>query len=352
MGNILIINLGSVSSKIAVFDNETSLFEKTIEHKAQDLACFDKILDQKEFRRTLIEQAVADAGYKMETFAAVCSRGGTLKPIQSGTYLIDEDVVADAVNPEIGGRHASTLGVVIASEIAKEYGIPAYFLDPVSTDEMTEEAHYTGYKGMYRQSMFHALNQKARGREVAQKLGKPYESLNLIGVHMGGGVDVSGHFQGRVIDTYDVRNDGCFSMDRCGNIPTTDVIDMCYSGLTKAEVKKKIFSEGGVFSYLGTKDFKEVESRVKNGDKEAEMVFRAMAYQHVKDIGTMAAALKFKVDAIFFTGGIAHSELFCNAMKEYIGDFAPVFVIPGENEMLSMAQGVTRVFAGGEVKKY
>jgi len=350
--HILVINLGSTSSKIAVYDGDKELFVKNIAHAAGDLSKLQTAEEQKDFRKQMILREVSKAGYDLSAFTAVCSRGGTLKPVESGTYLIDENAVADAKNPEIGGRHPSCLGVLIAYELSRTYGIPAYFTDPVSTDEMIDEARLSGFKGMERLSMFHALNQKAAARNTAEMMGKPYESLNLIGVHMGGGVSVAAHLKGRVIDTYNVIDDGCFSMDRGGNLPTTDIIDLCYSGKSKSEVKTLLKSQSGVYSYLGTKDFIEVERRVKAGDTEAKQVFKAMAYQHIKCIGSMAAAMKFKVDAVFLTGGMANSAMMCDALKAYIDGFAPVYVLPGENEMESLAKGTLRVIHGESAKVY
>ena len=349
---LLIINLGSTSSKIAVYEDENELFVKTVDHDASSLADFKTNLDQLEFRKNIILKGVSEAGFQMAEIDAICSRGGTLKPVKSGTYKINRAAVKDASAPELGGRHASTIGVLIADSLSAQYGIPAYFVDPVSTDELIDEARYTGFKGMERISMFHALNQKSAARRAADILGRSYEELNLIGVHMGGGVSVAAHRKGQVIDTYNVRDDGCFSMDRGGNLPTTDIVNLCFTGLTKQEVKKLFGSQAGVFSYLGTRDFREVETRVKNGDEEAEKVFKAMVYQHVKCIGAMAATMKFVVDGIFLTAGIAYSRMMCDAIKEYVEHLAPVIEIPGENEMRSLAEGALRVLRGDKAKEY
>ncbi|MBR6267605.1 MAG: butyrate kinase, partial [Selenomonadaceae bacterium] len=299
-----------------------------------------------------ITKTIEEAGYVLADLDAICSRGGPLKPVESGVYLIDDEAIKDAADPEIGGRHPSALGVVIAGELSNKLNIPAYFVDPVSTDELVDEARYSGYKGIPRDGLFHALNQKSMARKVAVELGKPYEELNLIGIHMGGGVCVAAHRKGRVIDAYNVTEDGCFSMDRCGNLPTTDLLKLAYSGIPYDELKKKLTTQGGVYSYLGTKDFKEVERKVYAGDEEAIGVFNAMVFQHVKCIGAMAAIMKFEVDAIFLTGGIAHSKMMCSALKSYTDGFAKTFILPGENEMQSLADGVMRVAKGYKPKKY
>ncbi|MBQ9814108.1 MAG: butyrate kinase [Lachnospiraceae bacterium] len=348
----LIINLGSTSTKIAVFEDSSPVFETTISHDAEKMSEYKKIIDQLLFRKEAITEEIKKAGFKLSDFDAICSRGGPLKPVESGIYLIDDDAVKDAADPEIGGRHPAALGVVIAGQMSKELGIPAYFVDPVSTDELVDEARYSGYKGIIRDALFHALNQKSMARKVAGIIGKPYEELNLIGVHMGGGVCVAAHCKGRVIDAYNVTDDGCFSMDRCGNLPTTEVLKLAYSGVPYDELKKKLTTQGGVYSYLGTKDFREVERRVTDGDEEARGVFNAMVFQHVKCIGAMAAIMKFKVDGIFLTGGIAFSDMMCNALKSYIDSFATTYILPGENEMQSLADGVMRISNGEIPKKY
>lgn len=350
--NILIVNLGATSSKIAVYDDNKELFTKNIAHDNAELNQLASHEEQLAFRKRMILETLGAAGWEMESIAAVCSRGGPLKAVESGTYRIDGEVVKDAANPVIGGRHPAGLGVEIAWQLAQEYQIPAYFADPVSTDELIDEARLTGLKGMYRDSMFHALNQKSAARQTAALLGKRYEEVNLIGVHMGGGVSVAAHRKGRVIDNFNTVVEGCFSMDRPGSLPTTEVVELCFSGMGKQEIRKLLHTQAGVSSHLGTKDFREVEERVKAGDKEADRVFRAMVYQHAKCIGAMAAALHNEVDAVFLTGGIAHSAMMCDSIKEYVGKLAPVIELPGENEMKSLADCVVRVCDGEPVKVY
>lgn len=349
---ILVINPGSTSTKIAVFEDREELFSKNLQHDSAYLAQFKSNQDQLAFRTEVVQAEVKAAGYDLGAFSAVCSRGGPFKPVESGTYLIDEDVLKDASDPAVGGRHPSALGVQIAAAIGGKYGLPAYFSDPVSTDELIPEARFTGFAGMERESMFHALNQKSACRKAAEELGKPYEELNLIGVHMGGGVSVVAHRRGRAIDNYNVINEGSFSMDRGGSLPTFDVIDMCFSGMTKEEVSRTLKGKSGVFSYLGTKDFKSVEERAFDGDEQAKEVFDAMIYQHVKDIGAMAAVMDFDVDGVVLTGGIANSKRVCQAIESKVSRLAPVIVIPGENEMQSLADNAYRVLCGEPAKKY
>lgn len=349
---LLILNLGSTSTKIAIYDDNQELLATSISHEAGRLKQFKGLEQQLAYRKGCIDETLLLAGYPLSGFDAVCSRGGPLKPVESGTYRIDQEVLLDAKNPRVGGRHPACLGLVIANEISQKYGIPAYFADPVSTDELIDEARLTGLKGMTRTSLFHALNQKSAARRAAQLLGKDYTQVNLIGIHMGGGTSVAAHRRGRVIDNYNILDEGCFSMDRPGSLPTSDIIELCYSGVEKAQVMDLLSSRSGVYSYLGTKDFREVERRVREGDSLAVRVFEAMVYQHVKCVGSMAAALRFQVDGIFLTGGIAHSKMMCGRLKDYIERLGPVIELPGENEMQSLAECVYRVLSGEPVKIY
>ena len=351
MYNILVINPGATSTKISVFNDEQEVFKKTIEHAAADIAPFVHVIDQFKYRKELIKQALADAGYKITDFDAVCGRGGLLRHISSGTYEVNDNVLHDIYNPPYG-EHASNLGTVLAKAFADEAGVKAYFSDPVSVDEMTEVAHVSGFSGMQRESFFHALNQKSMARKAADKLGRKYEDLNLIVVHMGGGVSVAAHEKGRVIDVYNVKDEGSFSMDRPGSLPVNALVNYCFSGKTKAEIKKVLGGEAGVYSYLKTRDFRDVEDRAFSGDNKAKMVFDAMAYQHCKDIGAMAAVLKFDVDAIVLTGGMANSKRFCDAISDYVGKLAPIIILPGEEEMKSLAEGALRVLRGEKAKVY
>ena len=345
---ICVLNLGSTSSKVAIFEDNVEMYSETIRHDPQMLARTRRPVDQMEFRRNSILSAVHQAGYHFASFDAICSRAGVLRPIESGTYTIDYSVMADVLDPEVGGRGPHGLGILIANEISMKYDIPGYFCDPVSTDELKDIARITGFKGMERKSHFHALNQKAVARRCAEEIGKPYEELNLIGVHLGGGTSVVAHEKGKCIEIHNCTEEGAFSMDRCGNLPTSQVVNYCFSGTDKDEVRHKLGREGGVFSYLGTSDMREVEQRMKDGDKEAKEIYEAFAYQHSKCIGEMAAALRFDVDGIFITGGIAHRESMIDLIKGYVGKLAPIYVFPGEEEMKSLAEGALRVLNGEE----
>ncbi|MDO4542994.1 MAG: butyrate kinase [Clostridia bacterium] len=348
---ILVINPGATSTKIAVFEAERQIFKATIEHAASELAPFLRIVDQKDYRTALIRKTLSDNGFKLSDFSALSCRGGLLKHIPSGTYRVDENVLYDVYNNNYG-EHASNLGVIIGKELADEVGVEAFFVDPVSVDEMYDVARVSGLCGMERESYFHALNQKGAARKAAKQLQRAYEDLNLIVVHMGGGVSVAAHEGGRVVDVFNVLDEGSFSMNRGGSLPVQALINLCFSGKSKQEIKQLVRSEAGVYSYLKTHDFREVEARALANDKDAKLVFDALVYQHCKDIGAMAAVLKFKVDAIVFTGGMAHSKVFIDSMSEYVGKLAPIIVIAGETEMESLALGALRALLGEPIKEY
>ena len=343
---ILTLNLGSTSSKVAVFEDDVEKFSKTVRHDAKLLAETKLPADQLAFRKANIYEAIENEGYKFSDFDAVCSRGGLLKPVESGTYIVDDNAIRDAQDLNLGGRQPHGLGLVIADDIRREYGIPAYFCDPVSTDEFTEVARVSGLKGMERISRFHALNHKAVARKCAAAIGKPYEELNLIGIHLGGGTSVAAHEKGRCIEIHDCSEEGAFSMDRAGHLPTNQLVDYCFSGRSESDIKFSLKREAGVFSYLGTSDMIEVQKMIEEGNEEAALVFDAFAYQHSKCVGEMAAAMRFRVDGIFITGGIAYSKEMVEKIKYYISDLAPVYVFPGEEEMRSLAEGALRVLRG------
>ena len=348
---ILVINPGATSTKIAVYQDETEVFSASLSHAPEELSGFSRVVDQLPLRERLVRSALQNAGYTPASFDAVCSRGGLVRHIPSGTYAIDDQVIHDIYHPPFG-EHASSLGPLIAHSIATDAQIPAFLVDPVSVDELQPLARVTGLDGMERESFFHALNQKAVARKAALDLGKPYESLNLIVVHMGGGVSVAAHEKGRVVDVYNVKDEGSFSLDRAGGLPVNALVNLCYSGITKQDIKRKLSFEAGVFSYLGTHDFREVEKRMLEGDEKATLVYRAMAYQHAKDIGAMAAVLRYDVDAILFTGGIANSERFCAEIAGYVEKIAPIHRYPGEEEMRALALGALRVLRGEAAKSY
>ena len=244
------------------------------------------------------------------------------------------------------GEHPSNLGAYLARRIGDMVGIPAFFVDPVCVDEMTNVAHYTGFADFRRLSQFHALNQKSIGRKAAAALGRPYEQVNLIVCHLGGGVSVAAHHHGRVVDVFNVKDEGSMGMDRAGGLPVNQLIDYCYSGRSKDQVKKTLGRRAGMFSYLGTTDFRVICAKVTEGDPQFVEAYQALVYQLAKDIGAMAAVLRFHVDAIAYTGGMAYEQFFCDDITAYVGGLAPVLRFPGEEEMRSLAEGALRVLHG------
>lgn len=349
---ILTINPGATSTKIAIFNDEAEVWKKAIEHSQRDLEPFAHVIDQLDYRMELIDMALKEGGYSSAHFDAICGRGGLLRHIPSGTYKVTEKVLEDIKNPPYG-EHASNLGAPLSLKEAQKHGCQAYFVDPVSVDELTDIARVSGFKGMQRESFFHALNQKAVARKASAALGKPYEDLNLIVCHLGGGVSVAAHKHGLVVDNFNVKDEGAFGMDRGGSLPVNAVINLCFSGKTKAEIKKLLGSEAGIYSYLGTRDFREVERRALSGeDDAAKMIFDAFAYQLCKDAGSMAAVMSFKVDAFVLTGGMANSKRLCDDISSRLSSLAPVLVFPGEEEMRALALGALRVLRGEPAKEY
>ena len=346
---ILTINPGSTSTKFAVYDNETEIFTKTIQHKDEELRKFTSILAQKEFRKNCILTEIESAGIQPDSLDAVSGRGGLLKPIESGTYPVSDAMLAD-LQTASAAIHASALGAIIAAEVASPLSIPAYVVDPVVVDEMDRNAKFTGMPGIERSSVFHALNQKAIARRVAEKLGKPYENARFVIAHLGGGITVGAHRYGRVIDVNDaLSGEGPFTPERSGGIPAVPLINMCFSGeYTREELLERINGRGGIRGYLGTNDVRAVQKMINDGDEFASLVLDSMAYQVSKEIGSMVAVLEGRVDAIVLTGGLAHSNRFTGAVKQRIDRLAPLYVFPGEDEMLALMGGALRVLRGEE----
>lgn len=342
---VLVINPGATSTKIAVFEESEQLYKLTIDHSAEELDRFDRVFDQADYRRDAILSAVTEAGYQLSDFDAVCGRGGLYRAIPSGTYAVSDAVMAD-VEAAPNGEHPSNLGAYIARRLADMVGIPSFFVDPVCVDEMTEIAHYTGFAPFRRVCMFHALNHKSIARKAAAQLGKAYEDVNLIVCHLGGGVSVGAHEKGRVVDVFNVKDEGAMGLDRAGGVPTNQLINYCFSGVTKDEAKKVLGRRAGMFSYLDTTDFRIICANVVAGDPASVEAYKALVYQLAKDIGAMAAVLKFDVDGIVFTGGMAYEGFFCDDLTEYVGKIAPVIRLPGEEEMRALAEGALRVLHG------
>jgi butyrate kinase len=348
----LVINPGSTSTKIGVFDHERSIFEKTIRHDSERINSFENIIDQYEFRKNTILESLDHEGINISKLSAVVGRGGLLRPIEGGTYAVNEAMLQD-LRIGFSGQHASNLGGIIAYEIASGLNIPSYIVDPVVVDELDDVARISGVAQIERKSIFHALNQKAVARRVAKELGKRYEDLNLIVTHMGGGITVGAHKLGRVVDVNNgLHGDGPFSPERAGTVPAGDLVSLCFSGQFYVdEVMKKLVGQGGLVGYLGTNDAVKVEQMIANGDRNAELVYDAMAYQVAKEIGSASAVLSGKVDAIILTGGLAYGKGFVHAITERVKWIADVIVQPGENELQALNEGALRVLKGEESSK-
>lgn len=348
----LVINPGSTSTKIGIFEDETLLFDETLRHSTEEIARYDSIIDQKDFRRDIILDFLESKDFDVNSLDVVVGRGGMLKPIPGGTYAVNDALVRDL---EIGvsGQHASNLGGILAKEIADSIGKPSYIVDPVVVDELCDEARISGVPELPRISIFHALNQKAVAKRYAAESGKDYNALNLIVVHMGGGVSVGAHVQGKVVDVFNALDgDGAFSPERAGGVPSGALIKMCFSGkYTEKEVYKKIVGNGGFNAYLGTNDMRDVEKMASEGNEEAIKLREAFIQQVAKDIGSMACVLNGKVDQIIATGGIAYDKGVIAGLKEKCEWMAPFTVYPGEDELLALAQGAIRVLNGEEAAK-
>ncbi|MDF2571027.1 MAG: Butyrate kinase [Sporomusa sp.] len=349
---ILAINPGSTSTKVAVYDNEILLFEQVVRYSNEDLAPFESVIAQYEFRKNGILEMLADKGVALESLDAVVGRGGLLKPISGGTYAVNATML-EALRLAERGEHASNLGGVIAKEIGDKLHIPSYIVDPVVVDELADIARVSGIPGYDRLSTFHALNQKAVARRISKELGKSYDKANLIIAHMGGGITVGAHQGGRVIEVNDgLYGEGPFSPERAGSVPTGHMLDLCFSGEhTSNEVKKIIAGKGGLVAYLGTNDGREVVKRIEAGDAKAKLVYEAMAYQIAKEIAADAAVLFGKVDAIVLTGGLAYDKLLVQLITERVRFIAEVKVVPGEHEMIALTEGALRVLRGEETAK-
>ena len=350
---LLIINPGSTSTKIAVFQDKECVFKTNIKHSAEEIAPFEHIADQYHFRKEVILNTLKEAGMELNDLSMVVGRGGLLKPLTSGIYEVNEAMKRDLVNSPVG-EHACNLGGLIADDIANSVGVKAYIADPVIVDEMEDVARFSGHPAFPRMSVFHALNQKMIARQHAAAVGKRYEELNLIGIHLGGGISVAAHKKGRVVDVNNALNgDGPFTPERSGALPSGPLMNACFSGkYTKKEIDLMLKGQGGFVAYLGTNDAMEVENQVKAGNKEWELVYRAMAYQVAKEVGGLAAsAFSMDVDAIFVTGGMAYDKNFCKILESHLGKIAPVCVYPGEDEMMALTLNGLMVLNGETVAK-
>ncbi|MCL2564461.1 MAG: butyrate kinase [Defluviitaleaceae bacterium] len=346
---MLIINPGSTSTKIAVYENQAPLFEEKLAHSIEELAHFNKLADQLDFRREVLETALKGRNISFGELDGIVSRGGLTRPVESGIYEINELMVSELKTGKYG-EHASNLASMIAFELSKKYGLPCWIADPVVVDEMQDIARFSGIPQLQRKSIFHALNQKAVSRRVAGDMGKKYDECNFVVAHLGGGISVAAHKKGKCIDVNNaLGGEGPYSPERAGGVSAFGLIDMCFSGdYTKDDLKKLLVGKGGLTAYLGTNDGREIEAMIKNGDKNAEAVFNGMAYQVAKEIGAAATVLHGELDAIILTGGLAHNKDFVTFIENMVKYIGSVVVYPGEDELLALAESGYRVLSGQE----
>jgi butyrate kinase len=351
--NILVINPGAGSTRVAVFTDEKAILEENIRHSPEELLKFPRIIDQHEFRKEKILHLLESKKMNLKSLHAVVGRGGPFKPLTSGTYVVNKRLVQDIRSGNYQSEHPSLLGALLAKEIADVLKITAYFVDPVSVDEFWELSRFSGLKEIKRKALSHALNVRMVAKKTAVALKKPYGECSFIIVHLGTGITVAAHLRGKQVDSSNANEDGPFSPQRTGALPTIPLVKLCSrSGSKYDDLKKKLNREGGLLSYLGTDDIREIEKRIAQGDKDAEAVYDAMVYQIAKEVGAYAVVLKGEIDAVIITGGIAHSEKFVSQLKGWISFLCSEFYIyPGEGEMEALALGVLRVLRKEESAK-
>lgn len=350
---ILVINPGSTSTKVGVFEDEAPLCAETIAHAHTEIAQFQRIPDQYPFRRDAVLAVLQKYNVPVESLSAIVGRGGMLRPLPGGTYAVNERMLDELRNPIKERDHVVNLGALIANEIAQQAGVPAFIVDPVCVDELDPLARVSGLPEIERRSFSHVLSLKSAARRAAADLGRPYETLNLVVTHMGGGISVSAHRQGRMIDVNQALDGtGPFSPERVGGLPVGDVLRLAFSDKhTYEELFRRFTRQGGLLAHLGTNDAREVERRIVQGDEHARLVYEAMAYQIAKEIGLMATTLRSRPDASVLVGGLAKSQMLVQWIRERVEWIAPLLVYPGEDEMLAMAQGALRVLRGQEEAK-
>lgn len=348
---LLIINPGGTSTKIAVYEDVNEIFKASIDHTAEELKPFEHVFDEFEYRKNLILDTVKEAGFDISEFGCVAGRGGLCKPVEGGTYTVNDRMIEDFRNA-VCGEHASNLGAVIAKSIGDELGVPSFIVDPVAVDEMMDKARVTGLAELERPAWFHALNHKAVARSIAEKIGKKYEDCNFIVAHLGSGISICAHKNGKMVDGSGGRTNGPFSPERCGSLPTYPLVQLCYSGkYTESEMVNKISKFAGMYDFLGTKDSREVEKRIAEGDEKAKLVYDAFVYSTAKEICSYVPAFDEPIDRIIITGGIAHSKYVTEEIERMTKAIAPTEVVAGEYEMLALALGAIRVMHGEELAK-
>ncbi|MGV8057946.1 MAG: butyrate kinase [Smithellaceae bacterium] len=350
---LLVINLGSTSTKVACFNGREPAALETIRYSSEDLAACVSLEEQLPLREGDVIKFLKKNGIRLEDMDMIVSRGGPGKPQPAGAYKVDDTMCRDLLEGTYG-KHPSALGPPMALDFSRKFGMPAIIVDPPSTDEFEPLARISGIPEIERRSGFHALNQKAAARRYAAEQGKSYNHINVVVAHLGGGISIGAHRQGRVIDCTHGMSEGPFTPERAGALPTVELLDLAFSGkLDRASIQRRVMGQGGLAAYLGTTDARQVEDMICAGDEKAKQAFEAMAYQIAKDIGAMCTVLKGDVDGIVLTGGLAYSQRLTELVGERVRFLAPVVVYPGEDEMSALAEGGLRVLDGQEeVKKY
>jgi len=344
---ILAINPGSTSTKISIYENDKELFCKTLDHPVSEVEKYNRVADQFDMRKEVILSFLKENGYEVNELSAVVGRGGMVPSVKSGAYLVN-DIMVDRLKNNPVMEHASNLGAIIAYEIANTANLPAYIYDSVRVDELSDIARISGMADIPRTSSSHVLNSRATAMKVAAKYNKNYSDMNLVVAHLGGGISLSVHEKGKIVDIIS-DDEGPFSPERSGRVPCSALIDVCYSGqFDKRTMHKKVRGNGGLRSYLNTVDAREVEKMIENGDENARLIYEAMAYQVAKGIGELATVVDGKVDAIIITGGIAYSNMMTSWIKKKVEFISNVEIVPGENEMESLSLGTLRVLNGLE----
>lgn len=344
---ILAVNPGSTSTKIGLYCDEQQLMKKSIEHSSAELSPFDSVYDQLDFRYSLVLDTLREYGFDVSRLDCVVGRGGMLPPICPGGYAVNQEMINELLHTK-NALHASNLGCMIAKKIAEPLGIPAYIYDGVSAANLLPHAKITGLPETPRQSFCHVLNARAVSIQYAQQQGKSYQDIRVIVAHLGGGITFSAHANGKIIDSV-ADDDGAFSPERTGGIPLIQVVNLCFSGkYTREQILKKIRGLGGLRAHLGTTDCRDIEKMIERGDAHAKLIYEAQALQIAKGIGVMAAAMKGNIEAILLTGGLAHSQMLTQMVREYVEFIAPVRIFPGENELEALSQGALRILRGEE----
>lgn len=353
MVRLLVVNPGSASTKIAIFEDEQLVLEKTFRHEIDIILSFPNSYTQKEFRKSFIIDFLKDAKYQLEDIDVFVGRGGLIRPVESGTYVITDRMIEDLKTMKYGD-HVCNLGCIIAYEFAQMYQKPAYTVDPVVVDELDDIARISGYKGIDRQSIFHALNQKAVAKRYAKEIHTPYQDLNLIVAHLGGGISVGLHKQGKIVDVNNAfGGEGPFTAERAGTLPLFSVIERAFeTGYTLPELKKHLVTRGGLYSYLGTSSGMEITKRIDAGDEEARFYLQAMCYRIIKEIGSLCFISQCEIDALIITGGLAYNPHVMAYLKKNLPPHLKLVVYPGEDELLALAQGALRVIRKEEPLKH